>query len=206
MIDKKDKVLWTVSIGFMLLAIAAFVIIDTQRNAVLSAQQTEIATLEQQKKEASDKRTSEVNTVTKNSFGLDTSRVATDDRIVTEIIKTATTWSDADSYNAARTKLRDDYKFTDDSQMLSVFMPEVKDAPLGQDGKMINTINAYGLNMTYVKMHSYVVGVDNGVYSYFTVVDVLSKDAQGHSGEGNIIFTYAVDANGAVSNMVANNS
>lgn len=206
MMDKKDKVLWTVSIGFMLLAIAAFVITDTQRNAVLSAQQTEIATLEQQKKEASDKRTSEVNTVTKNSFGLDTSRVATDDRIVTEIIKTATTWSDADSYNAARTKLRDDYKFTDDSQMLSIFMPEVKDAPLGQDGKMINTINAYGLNMIYVKMHSYVVGVDNGVYSYFTVVDVLSKDAQGHSGEGTIIFTYDVDANGTVSNMVANNS
>lgn len=206
MMDKKDKVLWTVSIGFMLLAIAAFVITDTQRNAVLSAQQTEIATLEQQKKEASDKRTSEVNTVTKNSFGLDTSRVATDDRIATEIIKTATTWSDADSYNAARTKLRDDYKFADDSQMLSAFMPEVKDAPLGQDGKMINTINAYGLNMTYVKMHSYVVGVDNGVYSYFTVVDVLSKDAQGHSGEGTIIFTYDVDANGTVSNMVANNS
>lgn len=206
MMDKKDKVLWTVSIGFMLLAIAAFVITDTQRNAVLSAQQTEIATLEQQKKEASDKRTSEVNTVTKNSFGLDTSRVATDDRIATEIIKTATTWSDADSYNAARIKLRDDYKFTDDSQMLSTFMPEVKDVPLGQDGKMINTINAYGLNMTYVKMHSYVVGVDNGVYSYFTVVDVLSKDAQGHSGEGTIIFTYDVDANGTVSNMVANNS
>ena len=90
--------------------------------------------------------------------------------------------------------------------MLSTFVPEVKDAPLGQDGKMINTINAYGLNMTYVKMHSYVVGIDNGVYSYFTVVDVLSKDAQGHSGEGNIIFTYNVDANGAVSNMVANNS
>lgn len=206
MMDKKDKVLWIASIGFMLLAIAAFVITDTQRNAVLSAQQTEIATLEQQKKEASDKRTSEVNTVTKNSFGVDTSRVATDDRIATEIIKTATTWSDADSYNAARTKLRDDYKFTDDSQMLSAFMPEVKDAPLGQDGKMINTINAYGLNMTYVKMHSYVVGVDNGVYSYFTVVDVLSKDAQGHSGEGTIIFTYDVDANGTVSNMVANNS
>lgn len=206
MMDKKDKVLWTVSIGFMLLAIAAFVITDTQRNAVLSAQQTEIVTLEQQKNEASDKRTSEVNTVTKNSFGVDTSRVATDDRIATEIIKTATTWSDADSYNAARTKLRDDYKFTDDSQMLSTFMPEVKDAPLGQDGKMINTINAYGLNMTYVKMHSYVVGVDNGVYSYFTVVDVLSKDVQGHSGEGNIIFTYDVDANGTVSNMVANNS
>lgn len=206
MMDKKDKVLWTVSIGFMLLAIAAFVIIDTQRNAVLSAQQTEIATLEQQKKEASDKRTSEVNTVTKNSFGVDTSRVATDDRIATEIIKTATTWSDADSYNTARTKLRDDYKFTDDSQMLFTFMPEVKDAPLGQDGKMINTINAYGLNMTYVKMHSYVVGIDNGVYSYFTVVDVLSKDAQGHTGEGTIIFTYDVDANGTVSNMVANNS
>ena len=204
--DKKDKVLWTVSIGFMLLAIAAFVITDTQRNAVLSAQQTEITVLEQQKKEASDKRTSEVNTVTKNSFGLDISRVATDDRIATEIIKTATTWSDADSYNAARTKLRDDYKFADDSQMLSAFMPEVKDAPLGQDGKMINTINAYGLNMTYVKMHSYVVGIDNGVYSYFTVVDVLSKDAQGHSGEGTIIFTYDVDANGTVSNMVANNS
>lgn len=206
MMDKKDKVLWTVSIGFMLFAIAAFVITDTQRNAALSAQQTEIATLEQQKKEASDKRTSEMNTVTKNSFGLDISRVATDDRIATEIIKTATTWSDADSYNAARTKLRDDYKFTDDSQMLSTFMPEVKDVPLGQDGKMINTINAYGLNMTYVKMHSYVVGVDNGVYSYFTVVDVLSKDAQGHNGEGNIIFTYDVDANGTVSNMVANNS
>lgn len=206
MMDKKEKVLWTVSIGFMLLAIAAFVIIDTQRNAVLSAQQTEIATLEQQKKEASDKRTSEVNTVTKNSFGLDTSRVATDDRIAIEIIKTATTWSDADSYNTARNKLRDDYKFTDDSQMLSVFMPEVKDAPLGQDGKMINNIDAYGLNMTYVNMHSYVVGIDNGVYSYFTVVDVLSKDAQGHSGEGNIIFTYDVDDNGTVSNMVANNS
>lgn len=203
---KKDKVLWTVSIGFMLLAIVALVVIDSQRSAVLSAQQSEIATLTQQKKEASDKRTSEVAAVTKNSFGVDTSRVATDDRIATEIIKTATTWSDSDSYATARNKLRDEYKFADDSQMLTTFMPEVKDAPLGQDGKMINTINAYGLNMTYVKMHSYVVGFNNGVYSYFTVVDVLSKDAQGHAGEGNIIFTYDVDANGTVSNMVANNS
>lgn len=203
---KKDKVLWTVSIGFMLLAIAVFAVTDTQRNAALSAQQQEIATLEQQKKEASDKRTFEVATVTKNSFGVDTSRVATDDRIVSEIIKTATTWSDAETYNAARAKLRDDYKFTDDSEMLMTFMPEVQDMALGQGGKKINTIDAYGLNMTYVKMHSYIVGVDNGVYSYFTVVDVLSKDAQGHTGEGNIIFTYDVDANGAVSNMVANNS
>lgn len=203
---KKDKVLWTVSIGFMLLAIAVFAVTDTQRNAALSAQQQEIATLEQQKKEASDKRTFEVATVTKNSFGVDTSRVATDDRIVSEIIKTATTWSDAETYNAARAKLRDDYKFTDDSEMLTTFMPEVQDMALGQGGKKINTIDAYGLNMTYVKMHSYIVGVDNGVYSYFTVVDVLSKDAQGHTGEGNIIFTYDVDANGTVSNMVANNS
>lgn len=203
---KKDKVLWTVSIGFMLLAIAVFAVTDTQRNAALSAQQQEIATLEQQKKEASDKLTFEVATVTKNSFGVDTSRVATDDRIVSEIIKTATTWSDAETYNAARAKLRDDYKFTDDSEMLTTFMPEVQDMALGQGGKKINTIDAYGLNMTYVKMHSYIVGVDNGVYSYFTVVDVLSKDAQGHTGEGNIIFTYDVDANGTVSNMVANNS
>lgn len=203
---KKDKVLWTVSIGFMLLAIAVFAVTDTQRNAALSAQQQEIATLEQQKKEASDKRTFEVATVTKNSFGVDTSRVATDDRIVSEIIKTATTWSDAETYNVARAKLRDDYKFADDSEMLTTFMPEVQDMALGQGGKKINTIDAYGLNMTYVKMHSYVVGIDNGVYSYFTVVDVLSKDAQGHTGEGNIIFTYDVDANGTVSNMVANNS
>ena len=60
--------------------------------------------------------------------------------------------------------------------------------------------------MNYVNMHSYVVNLDIGVYSYFTVVDVISKDAQGHTGEGHIIFTYDVDANGTVSNMVANNS
>lgn len=203
---KKDKVLWTVSIGIMLLGIVTFVVTDMQRSAVLSSQQSEIAALTQQRQEASDKRTSEVNTVTKNSFGLDTSRVATDDRLVSQIIKTATTWSDAESYNKARNTLRDDYKFSDDSQMLTTFMPEVQDMALGQGGKKINTIDAYGLNMTYVKMHSYIVGVDNGVYSYFTVVDVLSKDAQGHTGEGNIIFTYDVDANGTVSNMVANNS
>lgn len=204
--DKKDKVLWTVSVGFMILAIAAFVITDMQRSTALSAQQQEIATLEQQKKEVSDKRTSEVATVTKNSFGLDTSRVATDDRLASQIIKTATTWSDSESYDKARNTLRYDYKIAEDSQMLTTFMPEVQDMALGQGGKKINAINAYGLNMTYVKMHSYVVGVNNGVYSYFTVVDVLSKDAQGHSGEGNIIFTYDVDANGTVSNMIANNS
>lgn len=204
--DKKDKVLWIVSIGVMFLGIVTFVVTDMQRSATLASQQSEIATLTQQKQEASDKRTSEVNTVTKNSFGLDTSRVATDDRLASQIIKTATTWSDSESYTNARNTLRDDYKIADDSQMLTTFMPEVQDMALGQGGKKINTIDAYGLNMTYVNMHSYVVGIDNGVYSYFTVVDVLSKDAQGHTGEGNIIFTYDVDANGAVSNMVANNS
>ena len=203
---KKDKVLWAVSVGVMLLGIVTFVVTDMQRNAVLSAQQTEIATLTQQKQEASDKRASELKTVTKNSFGIDTSRVATDDRLVSQIIKTATTWSDSESYTNARNTLRDDYKIADDSQMLTTFMPEVQDMALGQGGKKINTIDAYGLNMTYVNMHSYVVGIDNGVYSYFTVVDVLSKDAQGHTGEGTIIFTYDVDANGTVSNMVANNS
>lgn len=203
---KKDKVLWAVSVGVMLLGIVTFVVTDMQRNAVLSAQQTEITTLTQQKQEASDKRSSEVNTVTKNSFGLDTSRVATDDRLASQIIKTATTWSDSESYTNARNTLRDEYKISEDSYLLTTFMPKSESMPLGQDGKMINNIDAYGLNMTYVNMHSYVVGIDNGVYSYFTVVDVLSKDAQGHSGEGNIIFTYDVDANGTVSNMVANNS
>lgn len=203
---KKDKVLWTVSIGVMLLGIVTFVVTDMQRSATLASQQTEIATLTQQKQEVSDKRASEVNTVTKNSFGLDISRVATDDRLASQIIKTATTWSDSESYTNARNTLRDDYKISEDSQMLTTFMPEVQDMALGQGGKKINTIDAYGLNMTYVNMHSYVVGIDNGVYSYFTVVDVLSKDAQGHTGEGHIIFTYDVDANGAVSNMIANNS
>lgn len=203
---KKDKVLWAVSVGVMLLGIVMFVVTDMQRNAVLSAQQTEIATLTQQKQEASDKRASEVNTVTKNSFGLDTSRVATDDRLASQIIKTATTWSDSESYTNARNTLRDEYKIAEDSYLLTTFMPKSESMPLGQDGKMINNIDAYGLNMTYVNMHSYVVGIDNGVYSYFTVVNVLSKDAQGHTGEGTIIFTYDVDANGVVSNMVANNS
>lgn len=204
--DKKDKVLWVVSIGVMLLGIVTFVVTDMQRSSALASQQSEIATLTQQKQEASDKRTSEVNTVTKNSFGLDTFRVATDDRLASQIIKTATTWSDSESYTNARNTLRDEYKIAEDSYLLTTFMPKSESMPLGQDGKMINNIDAYGLNMTYVNMHSYVVGIDNGVYSYFTVVDVLSKDAQGHSGEGNIIFTYDVDANGAVSNMVANNS
>ena len=204
--DKKDKVLWVVSIGVMLLGIVTFVVTDMQRSSALASQQSEIATLTQQKQEASDKRASEVNTVTKNSFGLDTSRVATDDRLASQIIKTATTWSDSESYTNARNTLRDDYKIAEDSYLLTTFMPKSESMPLGQDGKMINNIDAYGLNMTYVNMHSYVVGIDNGVYSYFTVVDVLSKDAQGHTGEGNIIFTYDVDANGAVSNMIANNS
>lgn len=204
--DKKDKVLWAVSVGVMLLGIVTFVVTDMQRSAVLTSQQSEIATLTQQKQEASDKRASEVNTVTKNSFGLDTSRVATDDRLVSQIIKTATTWSDSESYTNARNTLRDEYKIAEDSYLLTTFMPKSESMPLGQGGKMINNIDAYGLNMTYVNMHSYVVGIDNGVYSYFTVVDVLSKDAQGHTGEGHIIFTYDVDANGAVSNMVANNS
>lgn len=204
--DKKDKVLWAVSIGVMLLGIVTFVVTDMQRSSALASQQSEIAALTQQKQEASDKRTSEVNTVTKNSFGLDTSRVATDDRLASQIIKTATTWSDSESYDKARNTLRDDYKIAEDSYLLTTFMPKSENMPLGQGGKMINNIDAYGLNMTYVNMHSYVVGIDNGVYSYFTVVDVLSKDAQGHTGEGNIIFTYDVDANGTVSNMVANNS
>ena len=204
--DKKDKVLWVVSIGVMLLGIITFVVTDMQRSSALASQQSEIATLTQQKQEASDKRISEVNTVTKNSFGLDTSRVATDDRLASQIIKTATTWSDSESYDKARNTLRDEYKIAEDSYLLTTFMPKSESMPLGQDGKMINTIDAYGLNMTYVNMHSYVVNIDNSVYSYFTVVDVLSKDAQGHTGEGHIIFTYDVDANGTVSNMVANNS
>ena len=204
--DKKDKVLWAVSVGVMLLGIVTFVVTDMQRSATLSSQQSEIATLTQQKQEASDKRASEVNTVTKNSFGLDISRVATDDRLVSQIIKTATTWSDSESYTNARNTLRDEYKIAEDGYLLTTFMPKSENMPLGQGGKMINNIDAYGLNMTYVNMHSYVVNIDNGVYSYFTVVDVLSKDAQGHTGEGNIIFTYDVDANGTVSNMVANNS
>lgn len=204
--DKKDKVLWIVSIGVMLLGIVTFVVTDMQKSAALASQQSEIVALTQQKQEASDKRASEVNTVTKNSFGLDTSRVATDDRLASQIIKTATTWSDSESYTNARNTLRDEYKIAEDSYLLTTFMPKSENMPLGQGGKMINNIDAYGLNMTYVNMHSYVVGIDNGVYSYFTVVDVLSKDAQGHTGEGNIIFTYDVDANGTVSNMVANNS
>lgn len=137
-----------------------------------------------------------------NSTGYNGSRVVKDESIAKDFIKKCMSWETYDEYNKARNEIKTKYRLKNDN-FLNVFMPEVVNTT-SPDGTEYNRIDTLGYNMSFENMDVYVSDIsENGTYSYFSFVDITSRDNSGNEGEGKSLFVYDIDENGIMSNIDA---
>lgn len=137
-----------------------------------------------------------------DSTGYNGSRVVKDKSIAKDFIKECMSWETYDEYNKARNEIKTKYRLKNDN-FLNVFMPEVVNTT-SPDGTEYNRIDTLGYNMSFENMDVYVSDIsENGTYSYFSFVDITSRDNSGNEGEGKSLFVYDIDKNGIMSNIDA---
>ena len=140
--------------------------------------------------------------VTNDVLGLDAGRVKSDDSAAEKFFKLAFTWKSYSDYASVRNDIVDKYGLSLGSDFMEMLFPDVivKDA-VGNEYNVLDTSSA---NMTYDSMKSHVVGVKDGVYSYFTEVSVTAK-AYDSTSVGHIVMLYNVSSDGKldVSSMKA---
>lgn len=169
----------------------------TEMNAKLTDQKLTIASLEDEIAELTaalpedDTLSSTAEESETNVAGLSSERTKQDDERMETFLKTLLTWSDYNAYESARNMLVTEYGITEDNVLLSKFMPAVSEDTFGSS------------NMKYKKLASYVTEINEGNYSYFTLVTVAAKDANGNEASGDVGFMYTTDENGTISNLSA---
>lgn len=197
---------WLPYILSCLFMIGSFFAINVQVdswNQQIDEQTSSIADLENQitiKKAAQEKTQ---NIVVSESMGLDASRTMNDDKLAAEFIKKCLTWSTYDEYTSIRNSIIEDYGVKEDSNFLTVFMPEIINAT-SPDGTEYNYIDTLGYNLSYEKMESYVTNIsDDKKYSYFTFVTVSSQSKEGYEGTTTAAFMYTIDVDGNITDIDA---
>lgn len=145
---------------------------------------------------------SEVSKVLESATGLNMARTQKDDKIVKEFLKKVFTWKSYKEYMEIRSSIMKDYKLTEDSKFMKVFMPKIVNTKMA--GKDYNRIDIFKYSMSFENMTSQVVNIAGTNYSYFTNVKVSSRDNE-HKSEAfsEAIFTYTIDDTGKLSNIDA---
>lgn len=131
--------------------------------------------------------------VTNDVLGFDSGRVKSDDSAAEKFFKLAFTWTSYSDYVNVRNDIVDKYGLSLDSDFMKMLFPDViiKDAA----GNEYNVLDTSSANMSYDSMKSHVVGVKDGVYSYFTEVNVTAK-AYDSTSVGHIVMVYDVSSDG----------
>lgn len=186
---------------FLMGTIIGYALVTSSQNAKLDEQQAEIALLENQIAMLANTYENTQTEILQTTTGLNLGRVAQDDAVLSEFFKTVFTWDTYNEYMDARDAIMHRYGLTEDSQFMSVFMPEVVNREL--NGKNYNRIDVDDLNMNYEDFTSYVVRIMADEYSYFTVVDISSTWKNGGESIVRTAITYTVNANGELSNINA---
>lgn len=183
--------------AILLLAFIVTSIMVQSNNARLAQSNQELAELSNQRDTLVSDNAKKTQEVIEATTGLDLKRQEHDDKIVADIFKTAFTWDSSETYNAARDKMLNEYKFG--SKFVDDLMPEVPtmDTATGK----INEIDAYGLNLKYAGHDSYVVKISGSDYSYITEVYIDSENKAGGTARGRILMMYNVGINGKVTNI-----
>lgn len=175
--------------------------IGRQQLVAIDKQTREIAMLEDQVAVLKAAESAEVANIERETTGLDDIRHVDDDVVADKFFSHIFSWSSLAEYNAIRDELMADQTMTEDSRFMKVVMPQVEELPT--DGEPINVIDTGILNLSYVDMTSYVIGITTKAYQYFTEVKVRSKDAGGNTSIGTIAVTYAVDVDGRIGGLDA---
>lgn len=136
------------------------------------------------------------------AIGLDKSRVIKDTKVIENLLELSTTWSSGSEYSKARNSIIENYDIPEDSNFLTVIMPQL-DTVYDSDGNKTNIIDMKGINMTYKGSDPLVLSMDGTVYYYGTTVEVSVDDSYGGSNDYDLLFTYSVDAKGNLGDIDA---
>ena len=131
----------------------------------------------------------------KETTGLDTQRVKSDDAKFKEFIEPVFTWKTGEEYDAARNKMLT--QLDEKSEFMTTVMPKQKKSRDGQ----YNYVDSYELNCQFEGMSSYVTKVDGTQYSYLTFVVYSVNDSTGNDAKNQCVLTYTILPDGTVTNL-----
>ena len=148
----------------------------------------------------------------KKITGCDRSRVKKDDQTIDSLLSEALTWDSEESYDNGRNLLMERTGMTEESRFMTTFFwnKYVYDT----DGNAYNSWDGWkeqGLNLNYEGMQSYLIDIQDNVYSYISLVTVSSSttfepatgDSWENSSLGRCLFFYKTDGNGKIFDMDA---
>ena len=185
---------------FAFIFVTQTLIVNTQTDALSHLRARESELINQIDVKIATKQTASDGVVQEVS-GLNSDRVAKDDAVVKDVLSLLCTWSNSSDYIKARYELVNTHGISEDSAILTDFMPEITKVPLSDGNKYEMDIT--GANSTYVGLDSYVAGIKGDVYSYATRVTIESSDGGGHSKQGKFLATYSVDYDGDITDLNA---
>ena len=172
------------------------------QTTVLRDQSTEIATLQNEIEQKSMAVTEHSYELIRSSTGLNFNRIESDSAVATEFIRKCMTWKSWTEYMQNRDTLKHDYNLEEDSRFISVFMPNVPNNT-DAEGNNYNRIDQFGLNMEFVSMNSWVVGIEGTTYAYMAEVTWRTSDNLGSTATSTDLFEYSVNADGELVNLNA---
>lgn len=177
----------------VVLFIGNAVVSATYYNSELKALDTKKLKLQTQLEQQNANTLQFDTSVANDVLGLDAGRVKSDDAAAEKFFKLAFTWKSYNDYVTVRNDIVDKYGLSLDSDFMKVLFPDVvvKD----EAGNEYNVLDTSSVNMSYDSMKSHVVGVKDGVYSYFTEVSVTAK-AYDSTSVGHIVMLYNVSSDG----------
>lgn len=196
-----------VSFVFAVIAVASYAIHSSQWSEQLKLQEAKLqnaGAINLQDENLSEKESTEQEQSEKIEAvaSLDITRVEKDDKIAADFLEKIMTWDSYAEYEGIRQELMSTYGLSEDSNFLTVFMPEVV-TKTSKDGTVYNRIDVMGLNVTYEGMDSYVAGITGQVYSYFAFVEWSSHDKNGAEASAKCIFMYSINGEGKLLNLDA---
>lgn len=139
--------------------------------------------------EKTEQRTEEQQ-LKKQVNGLDVTRVNKDTKLIETFLRKACTWRNVDDYTKMYEWLVEQYPNESESKFYTFFV---------DPDKMTKT----DANMEYLSSKPLVVGIQDGVYKYFTEVTVSSKDKDDATGHAIFVFMCDIDSDGNLLNLEA---
>lgn len=138
--------------------------------------------------------------------GVDLQRKASDDAMMSDIMRYVTTWSDSDSYLNSRDHLLEKYPWLDEDEsfLRDFFPPEEKFIVYDTAGNLVKNLLDDGRNMTFVSFYGHLLGIEGDDYLYWAVVTIQSHGTSGEgSANGRVFLTYRTGADGQAKDIDA---
>lgn len=168
---------------------------SADREAKLSSQQSQIASLKGDIDVKNLERETKAKKMNSEVAGLSSARQDGDEKAIRRVLEDSMNWDSYAEYTAAREKLKKEQGMSEDSQFLKTFMPKVGNLQ-DRAGNNYNEIDTNGLNMKLKGFSSSVTKVAGTKYTYIGLASVkTSNKANRGSAVTYSVVEYTTDAN-----------